>query len=1379
MSKSLTSTVPLSDSTRTELAPSRKLRWFARGAALLWWGSLAMAVVLAVAWTAIYILIVPRIGQLRPQLENRLSATLGVPLRIGKIDARIQGLMPTFEMRQVRLLDAQGRDALVLQTVTAAVSPQSLLVFGFEQLLIEQPELAVHRDRQGKITVAGLNMASADPASASVGADWLFAQGEVVVRSGTLRWTDELAGLPAVSLSQVDLQVRNDRRRHQIRLAATPPSTWGQRFTLIGDFRSPLWSPRSSDWRSWQGQVYADFPWVDAQQLRSYALWDVDLKAGHGQLRGWFALDRAKLREATTDVSLADVDIRWKADLQPLLMKKLSGRFSLSHTADRLEMRAQELAFELRDGLRWPAGHMGLTLNDLPAQSHPSGGQLNAQKIDLAALAHIADRLPLDARLHQWLRAVQPQGQVAQLQAAWKGSISAPEQYTLQGMATGIGLRASHDSGAQTNMAQGALPALPWHPGVQNAQLEFKLNEKSGKVQLQVAQGSVSLPGVFEEPTVDLDQLSAALEWQIDGNAVQVQSPKFKFANADAQGEGKFRWQSAKSAPGTVTTREPGFLDLEGSLIRAEGARVHRYLPLWVSPSVRHYVRDAVVQAKLSQGKFKLKGPLQHMPFAQQSQGEFRVSAQVSDAVLDYVPSKASSESQRRWPALENIHGELVFDRQSMAVRGATAQIAGAPSMGLSKLEASIADLRRQPQVLISADARGSAADFLSTIHQSPLRDLTGQALAQTTAQGPADMKLRLVLPLQELQRSQVQGTLTLAGNDVQWSAQAPVLEQVRGQLSFNEKGFVLHDTSARAFGGEVRLEGASRPDAGINDATVALQAQGSLTAQGLRQAKELGYVSRLAMHASGTTTYAASLQMRRGRPEISVTSDLQGMALNLPAPFSKTSNELLPLRYEHRLLDAPSLGGSALMQDQLRLDLGTRASIHYWRDISASVPRVIRGRVGVGLEPGESIAGNNDDPGVAANLRFDQLDLDAWKKILVDAEPPADAEKTVAPSADILAYFPSIMSVRATELGLQGRTLHRVVLGGSREGLNWRANLDSRELNGYLEYRQPSENNAGRVFARLARMSIEAAAASDIEAALDQQPSSIPALDVVVEDFELRGRRLGRLELQAINREGADRREWQLSRLQVSLPEAQLNATGSWVQLSGGAAKNTTRPERRRTQLNFQLDIADSGELLKRFGQDKVLAHGKGVMQGQIAWQGAPWALDYNSMQGGFNVQLQSGQFLQAEPGIAKLLGVLSLQALPRRLALDFRDVFTDGFMFDFIRGDVTIAQGLASTNNLQMKGVNAAVVLEGTADIGRETQDLKVLVVPEINAGTASLVATAINPAIGLGTFLAQLILRRPVIEASTQEFHITGSWAEPQIVRIKRNREPQAKP
>ncbi len=227
--------------------------------------------------------------------------------------------------------------------------------------------------------------------------------------------------------------------------------------------------------------------------------------------------------------------------------------------------------------------------------------------------------------------------------------------------------------------------------------------------------------------------------------------------------------------------------------------------------------------------------------------------------------------------------------------------------------------------------------------------------------------------------------------------------------------------------------------------------------------------------------------------------------------------------------------------------------------------------------------------------------------------------------------------------------------------------------------------------------------------------------------------------------------------------------ASGNWA-LVARSRTGAGGEAQRRTSMDFALDIRDSGELLARFGMNGVLRRGKGRIAGQVGWLGSPLSPDYRSMTGQINLNVESGQFLKADPGLAKLLGVLSLQSLPRRLTLDFRDVFSEGFAFDFVRGDVHIEQGVATTNNLQMKGVNAAVLMEGSADIERETQDLHVVVVPEINAMTASLVATAINPVIGLGSFLAQVFLRGPLIQAATQEFRIDGTWADPRVERIQ---------
>ena len=236
-----------------------------------------------------------------------------------------------------------------------------------------------------------------------------------------------------------------------------------------------------------------------------------------------------------------------------------------------------------------------------------------------------------------------------------------------------------------------------------------------------------------------------------------------------------------------------------------------------------------------------------------------------------------------------------------------------------------------------------------------------------------------------------------------------------------------------------------------------------------------------------------------------------------------------------------------------------------------------------------------------------------------------------------------------------------------------------------------------------------------------------------------------------------------------MTTPEASLKGQGQWV-----AVDPAVRTGPRRMTLDFKLDLKDSGLFLERLGLGRAIRGGKGDMSGQISWVGSPLTLDPHIMTGQMKVAIDSGQFLKADPGAARLLGVLSLQALPRRLALDFRDVFQEGFAFDGITGDVTLFNGVASTTNLRMRGVQAMVLMEGNADLRHETQDLRVFVIPEINAGTASLAYAVINPGLGLGTFLAQLFLRKPLAAAGTREFHISGSWAEPQVDRIERKME-----
>src|SRR5690606_30355370 len=224
----------------------------------------------------------------------------------------------------------------------------------------------------------------------------------------------------------------------------------------------------------------------------------------------------------------------------------------------------------------------------------------------------------------------------------------------------------------------------------------------------------------------------------------------------------------------------------------------------------------------------------------------------------------------------------------------------------------------------------------------------------------------------------------------------------------------------------------------------------------------------------------------------------------------------------------------------------------------------------------------------------------------------------------------------------------------------------------------------------------------------------------------------------------------------------ATLNAQGKW----------TSANHKHRTSLEYILKINDAGQLLSRLGWKGILQRGQGTLTGHLHWDDLPFALHKASLGGDIKLELADGQFIKVEPGAAKLLGVLSLQSLPRRLTLDFRDIFSEGLAFDTMAGTADIVQGVMSTENFKMRSVNVAVLMDGKVDVNKEMQDLRVVVIPEINAGGASVVYGLVaNPVVGLGSFLAQLFLRDPLRPAFTVEYEITGPWDDPAVHKAER--------
>jgi uncharacterized protein YhdP len=393
--------------------------------------------------------------------------------------------------------------------------------------------------------------------------------------------------------------------------------------------------------------------------------------------------------------------------------------------------------------------------------------------------------------------------------------------------------------------------------------------------------------------------------------------------------------------------------------------------------------------------------------------------------------------------------------------------------------------------VSVDARARGPLAEMLGIVDAAPLAGLTNHILSKTSATGQAELQLGLALPLAALHTSKVRGSVVLGGNDLRLTPQSPLLGQAKGTVAFTEGGFSLAGAQAQVLGGEVHVEGGLRPvpgevnAAGKPEHTLSLRAQGTLTAEGLRGASELGATARLAASAHGGTSYTVAVDTTDGHPEVTVTSSLQGLALDFPAPLGKTADSSLPLDFQTRLLPRE---GDAGQRDQLSMTLGNVVAVRFLRALDGEAAHVLAGRLSIGQGAGE--AAPLPAHGVAADVQLSMLDVDGWRdvvrKVAEEAgtqTPGPDGTFHTAATAPMQRsnaadYLPDTLSLHADEVTAGGRQLHKVVVDGSHQEGLWRGDVDAHEVGGHLEYRQATGATPAKFYARLSHLQVPETAA-------------------------------------------------------------------------------------------------------------------------------------------------------------------------------------------------------------------------------------------------------------------------------------------------------------
>ena len=754
-----------------------------------------------------------------------------------------------------------------------------------------------------------------------------------------------------------------------------------------------------------------------------------------------------------------------------------------------------------------------------------------------------------------------------------------------------------------------------------------------------------------------------------------------------------------------------GNIDLTGNLTRADARYAGRYIPLVVARRARDWLDAAFLSGESGNVSLRLKGPLDDFPFTGGKTGLFQVAARVSGGVLHYADG---------WPRITNIAGDLLFRNGRMDVYARQGMISG---VRLARVHVDLPDLMAQDKILgVNGDAEGATADYFRFIETSPVLGMIDHFTDGWQGQGTGKLNLKLAIPLSDTNKAKVAGSYQFSGNTVTLSSELPPVEQAAGRVDFTENGVRVQSVKGLFLGGPVSITAASARDSGVR-----INVQGRVNTDAARRAGVPAWAQRL----RGATDWRAQFVTRKRSADVVIESGLQGLAVDLPAPLAKSASESMPMRFERRQLSAK--------EDRISFSAGNVVSLILLRRLDGDKATIARGNVhfgGAAAEPARN--------GLWVAGAVSALDLDRWLAVF----PPTDGAAPVEAGG---------IDLKLGSADVLGRRFSDLAISATVQRGQWRAALKGPELEGAVTW---VPQGTGRLTARMGTLAVpeESPGAAELEAAqARKEPRKLPELDIVAEQFINKGRPLGRLEVAAVPEENA----WRIDRLRLSSPDGTIDVDGSWQ-------FGTARP---RTRVNVLLETGDIGRLLARFGYPEGVKGGTAKLQGSLAWSGAPYEFDVPSLGGSFSLQAAKGQFVKLDPGIGKLLGVMSLQSLPRRLSLDFKDVFSEGFAFDEIAGTVNVKRGSAATDNLRIRGPAAHIVMRGDVDLAHETQNLRVRITPQVMETVSVAGALVGGPIAGVAAYIAQQVLRDPFGKLVGFEYGVTGSWSDPVVQRLAR--------
>ena len=863
------------------------------------------------------------------------------------------------------------------------------------------------------------------------------------------------------------------------------------------------------------------------------------------------------------------------------------------------------------------------------------------------------------------------------------------------------------------------LAATAGRPGIAGLSGTITTGARSGTVEFESRGAMFAWPELFDAPLA-VEQLSGAFVWRQGRDVMRVVGNDLllRVAGTDVHSSLELTLPLDGSAP---------HLDIESTAAGADLVAAKQLLPVRKMPSaVVRWLDGAVRAGRARDVEFTFFGPVSAFPF-DGGEGHFLVTAEVEDAELEFIDG---------WPVAEDLAGTITFENAAFRAAG-RGRIFGNRS---DDVRVEIPELR-DAVLTYAGRTRGPLADVMAFLRSAPLiADRLGpgyERLRVHSGTGVADV--RVDLPLRERSAFALDAALTLVDGELSVDGFGPRAAQINGVLELDGASVRGRDIEATFLEGPVRVS-VRAPAEGAYRA--ALDLSGEATAEGIAAAFGLPLGERAAGQAAwqGRVLVPAFEDAAAPAPaplRVEVQSNLTGVALKFPTPFEKAPGDPSNLRLAIAL---PRGGGL-----EIEGNLGATRRLVLRFAAEGGRLRLERGAVSFGGDAPRL----PQQPGLAVTGTLPALNVGEWLALLRASGDGARSDPLIAG-----------VQLEVAELAAFGQQLGTSMLDVRRDGEVWNVAVESEAIAGDIVVPLALAERP-QIVARMRRVYLATGGAEPADSGgLD--PRVLPGLSMRAEDFGFGTRRLGRVAAEVV----ADPQGLRLVSFTSATDNLAIEATGSL--LDG--------PEGPATRIAASITSGDVGAALEELGFDRFMDGQAGDVTASVHWPGPPSGRWLAHVGGDVAVRIETGSLLEIDPGAGRVVGLLSIAALPRRLALDFRDVFNRGFVFDEISGDFLIVDGDAYTDNLKMSGPGAEIGVIGRTGLRDRDYQQQAVVTAEPGNMLPTVGALVAGPGVGAAWLLFTRIFKEPLKGIGRAAYCVTGTWEAPEVARLSGERVEQ---